>query len=339
MSKKVLTLIIYVILITLLIFNGIFFFKNKAQSSSTLYAFDTVMDITLNGKNSEAALHEINREISYLEALLSTENENSEIFSLNNNGKALASEDTATLLSLALSYKEKTNNAFNPFVYPMVMEWGFVTKDYNVPNTEKINELVKTVNSSALTLTDNKALLSNGASIDLGGIAKGYATQKLIDICKENNIKSALLNLGGNVYALGTKSNGTKWNIAIKSPIESLDYLGYISVKNKCVITSGGYERFFEENGKIYHHIIDPETGYPADSGLLSVTIVSKDPILADAYSTALYVMGTDEAVKFWRSNADAFDCILFTDKEELIITEGIKNDFSSDYHYTICKK
>ena len=172
---------------------------------------------------------------------------------------------------------------------------------------------------------------AEGMKIDLGGIAKGYTSSRIMDIYKENGISSGLVNLGGNVQALGTKTDGTKWKIAVQSPDDTEDYLGILSVQDKAVITSGGYERYFEQDGVTYHHIIDPKTGYPAESGLVSVTIVSKDGTLADGLSTSLFIMGEEKAADFWRKHKDDFDAILMSDNGTLYVTEGLENDFSTE--------
>ena len=179
------------------------------------------------------------------------------------------------------------------------------------------------------------ALLSTGDAdseiAKLNADGSGYTSSRIMDIYKENGITSGLVNLGGNVQALGTKTDGTKWKIAVQSPDDTEDYLGILSVQDKAVITSGGYERYFEQDGVTYHHIIDPKTGYPAESGLVSVTIVSSDGTLADGLSTSLFIMGEEKAADFWREHKDEFDAILMSDDGTLYVTEGLENDFSTE--------
>ena len=138
---------------------------------------------------------------------------------------------------------------------------------------------------------------------------------------------------------VGAKPDGSSWKVAIKSPDEQEEYLGVLYAQNKAIITSGGYERYFEENGRKYHHIIDPKTGMPAYNGLQSVTIVSEDGTLADGLSTALYVMGTESAVKFWQNHNYEFDAILYTDDGNLYVTEGIADTFTSSHSITVLEK
>ena len=180
--------------------------------------------------------------------------------------------------------------------------------------------------------------LGKNMKIDLGGIAKGYTSSRVMQIFKDCGVTSGLVSLGGNVQALGTKTDGTDWQIAIENPDKSSDYIGVVSVKDKAVITSGGYERYFEKNGKTYHHILDPKTGYPAESGLKSVTIVSDNGTLADALSTSLFVMGKEKALDYWREHKNEFDTVLVEDNGNITITDGLKKVFKSNFKFDIAK-
>ena len=178
-----------------------------------------------------------------------------------------------------------------------------------------------------------------GMEIDLGGIAKGFTSSRVMEVFKEHGVKHGLVSLGGNVQALGDKENGKPWRVAIQNPESELDYLGVLDIEDKCVITSGGYERFFEKDGVRYHHIIDPRTGYPADSGIISATIISKDGTLADGLSTSLFIMGKDQAEKYWRSNADKFDYILEDKDGKLYVTESAADLLTTEAETVIVKK
>ncbi len=161
----------------------------------------------------------------------------------------------------------------------------------------------------------------------------------MMKIFQEYGIESGIVSLGGNVQVLGRKANGGNWRVAVRSPKGDGDFLGVLSVNGKAVVTSGGYERYFEQDGKTYHHILNPKSGYPADSGLESVTVVSEDGMLADGLSTALFVMGMEQAVSFWKLHREEFDAV-FLDKEgELWITEGLEGAFQSDFSYEIIRK
>ena len=174
-------------------------------------------------------------------------------------------------------------------------------------------------------------------------MAKGYASDKLAELLKKKGVKSAWLSLGGNVCAIGTKPDGSPWRIAVQNPADENDYVGVVEISDACAVTSGGYQRYFEENGKKYHHIIDPATGKPAESGLTSVTIICKDGTKADALSTALYVMGLDDALAYWKTQDD-FEVIFVTEAGEVVATEGLKDSFTfdgkgNDYTYRVAKR
>lgn len=312
------------------------------EASKDIFAMDTYMTVTAYGEQAQEAVDEAGAEIERLDNLLSTGNEESEIAKLNQSGSATLSEDAGYLVERALELNEETDGAFDIAIYPVMEAWGFPTQNYQVPSEDTLQSLLKLCDVSQITYDkDNRGISFNqeGIKIDLGGIAKGYTSSRIMEIYKENNISSGLVNLGGNVQALGTKTDGSKWRVAVQSPDDSDDYLGVLSIEDKAVITSGGYERYFEQDGKNYHHIIDPATGYPAENGLTSVTIVSEDGTLADGLSTSLFIMGKDRAIEFWKAHSDEFDAIILTDDEKLYVTEGIQDDFSTEMDMEIIKK
>jgi thiamine biosynthesis lipoprotein len=161
-----------------------------------------------------------------------------------------------------------------------------------------------------------------------------------MDVFREYGITSGMVSLGGNVQVLNRKTDGTCWKIGIRDPqSESGDVLAAVEVENEAVITSGGYERYFEQDGNTYIHIIDPRTGYPADGDLTSVTIISEDGMLADALSTSLYIMGLEQASDYWRSYGTSFDMVLVTTEGELYVTEGISDRLTSDSEIQVLER
>ena len=180
-------------------------------------------------------------------------------------------------------------------------------------------------------------LENENMSIDLGGIAKGYASNKVNEILKKNGVSSAVISLGGNVSVTGKRPDGTKWRIAVQDPMNSEGYVGILNVEDTSVITSGVYQRFFEQNGKKYHHIIDTKTGKPTQNGLLSVTIVCDNGAMADALSTSVMVAGLQKGSELWRK-LDNFGMIVITDSNEMYISEDIEDIFevSDNVEYTI---
>ena len=315
---------------------------SASETSRDIFAMDTYMTVTAYGEQSEAAVTAAEAEIERLDSLLSTGDTESEIYKLNQNGSAVLSEDASYLVERAIELNEETDGAFDIAIYPVMEAWGFPTQNYQVPSEETIQLLLPLTDASEMLYEKDSRKISfgkEGMKIDLGGIAKGYTSARIIDIFKEYDISSAMVNLGGNVQVLGTKTDGNLWRIAIQNPDDEEDYLGILSVRDKAVITSGGYERFFEQDGKTYHHIIDPETGYPAENGLTSVTIVSTDGTLADGLSTSLFIMGKEKAAEFWKEHSEEFDAILLTEDGTLYVTEGIENDFSTDFSMEVIRK
>lgn len=313
--------------------------ENK-KVSKDIFAMDTYMTVTAYGKNAENGVNKAVDEINRLETVLSAEKQESDIYKLNETGSGTLSTDIKNIVSRALEINKTTNGAFDISIYPLMVKWGFTTQKYNVPSKNEISKLLKDVDSSKIIFDEKSGniKLKENMKIDLGGIAKGYTSSRVMQIFKECGVTSGLVSLGGNVQALGTKTDGTAWQIAIENPDKSSDYIGVVSVKDKAVITSGGYERYFEKNGKTYHHILDPETGYPAESGVKSVTIVSDDGTLADALSTSLFVMGKEKALDYWREHKNEFDTVLVEDNGDITITGGLEKIFKSNFKFDTVK-
>lgn len=298
--------------------------KKDEKRSLTFFAMDTVMDISLYG--SADALDTAQKTVLDIEKALSVTDAGSEIFKLNEAGALSVSESTANIIKTALALAERTGGAFDPTVYPLVHAWGFTTGEHRVPTDDEIAALIKKVDYRAVETDGGRIALPEGFMLDLGGIAKGYASDRLVELFKAEGVESAVINLGGNVHALGKKPSGEAWNIAINDPAGG--YAAILAVSDRAVITSGGYERNFTLDGITYCHIIDPETGRPADSGLASVTVVSSSGTLADALSTALYVMGLENAVEFYRNSSD-FDAVFILESGGMYVTEGLKDILS----------
>lgn len=300
--------------------------KPISVQTKTIFAMNTVMDLTVY-TDDEELLSETIQCIGELEKKLSVTIPGSEIHTINTSGTCILSRDTKNLLTEALSICSSTNGAFDISIYPVVSAWGFTTGEYRIPDSTELEKMLNLVDYNAIVLESDIVSVPTGMQLDLGGVAKGYTGDIISDYLKEHGVTSALLNLGGNVQAIGSKPDGDDWRIAVQHPTNN-DYLGVLSVSDCAVITSGGYERYFTgDDGKDYWHIIDPTTGYPADSGLISVTIIGKSGLVCDALSTALFVMGLDQAVEYWRTRND-FDAILVTDTAEVYITEGVSEHF-----------
>ena len=307
--------------------------------SSDIFAMDTYMSLTAYGAKAEDAVTEAIHEIQRLDAMFSVGNTDSDVTTANMQGSATVSDETAYLVEQSLEISRKTDGAFDITIYPVMELWGFTTKNYKVPQADELQETLKRVSYENVSLKDHELVLKNNAQIDFGGIAKGYTSSRVMQIFKEYGIEHGMVNLGGNVQTLGTKTDGTAWRVAIQSPQGGNQYLGVLETSDQAVITSGGYERYFEENGVTYHHIIDPKTGYPSDSDLTSVTIVCADGTKADALSTSFFVMGLQKAESFYENTDLDFDVILLTKDNQIYISEGIAQNFTSDYTVNVLKK
>ena len=193
-------------------------------------------------------------------------------------------------------------------VYPLVRAWGFTTGEYRVPEEAELSALLENVGYTRVALDGNTLALPVGMELDLGAVAKGYAGDRIMDLFRSTGMIYSIVELGGNVQALGTKPDGSPWRVAVQAPEGG--YAGALEIVGKAVVTSGGYQRYFEQDGQIYCHIMDPATGRPVENGLASVTIVADRGIQADALSTALFVMGRERAEAYWRAHQD-FDFIL----------------------------
>lgn len=292
------------------------------------FAMDTVMTAAVYG--SADALDAVEAETYRLDALLAAQKDDSEIAAVND-GAEVVSEETAALLRRALEIAAETNGAYDPTVYPLMRAWGFTDGNYRVPADAELDALLQTTGWTEVSVDGTTASLPEGFALDLGGIGKGYAAGRCKEILKAHGVTSALLSLGGNVSALGSKPDGTAWTVAIENP-DGGDYLGTVQIADQCVVTSGGYQRYFEQDGVRYWHILDPETGKPARSGMKSVTIVSADDTLADALSTALFVMGPERAADFWRVHRAEFGAVWLTDDERLFVTEGLTLTTEREY-------
>ena len=312
------------------------------SESRDIFAMDTYMTLTAYGKNAKKGLDEAVDEINNIEQLVSTGIDSSEISQINENGKGSVSETTGYLIKRSKEIYDSTNGVFDITIYPIMQAWGFPTEKYRVPGKKELKKLRGLMGADHVLYDEEKqevTLDKKGMKIDLGGIAKGYTSSKVMDIFKENGISSAVISLGGNVQALNGKPDGSDWRVAVENPADTGSYLGVLSIKNKAVITSGGYERYFKQDGKTYHHIIDPATGYPANNGLTSVTIVSDDGTLADGLSTSLFIMGPEKAQEYWKKHSDEFDMILVKADGSILVSEGIAEQFTSDSDFVIIKK
>lgn len=291
------------------------------------FAMDTFMQITAYG---DAPLDEAKSLIFSLEKELSVTNSDSDTARINSSGGAPVSvcENTAELVRESLELCERTNGALDITIYPVLREWGFTTNEYRIPDESRLAELSRYVDYRKVSVSGDSVSVPEGFMLDMGAVAKGFASDKTLALLKESGVKSALIYLGGNVYALGRKPDGSAWKVGIADPFEPNSICGRISVADKAAVTSGSYERYFTgEDGVNYCHIIDPDSCRPANSGLCSVTIVSDSGLLSDALSTAMFVAGKQAALEHWRTCRD-FEMVLIESDGKITVTSGLEGNF-----------
>ena len=305
------------------------------QAKTECYAMDTVMDITVYGKNAEQAAKDCEQELYRLEALLSCREPEAELAQVNA-GQAEPSAETAALVRHALELSRETGGAYDPALGALMEAWGFSTGECRVPDVSEREAALRRCGAELIELTEDSFTLRGGAQLDLGGIGKGYAAARLRALLTQEGIESAILSLGGNVCAVGAKPDGSDWQIGLQDPENTAEIFGMVAVRDAGVVTSGGYQRWFEQDGVRYHHILDPETGCPAESGLLSVSVVSADDTLADALSTALYVMGAERGARLWRESGLDFEAVWVTEDGSVLITEGLQSAYRSERAYQV---
>lgn len=330
--RKIHTLITYILF--LMILSSCSNNNNDPIEKQAFY-MGTIISEKVYGKNALKASEEVMKKMQSIEGMMTINAPGSEIDRLNEmagKGSVSLSPEAIFVLKTAKSYAEISGGVFDVTIGPLVKGWGIFTKDPKIPTEREISELNKLTDYTDLYIDEKSntaSLARKGQIVDLGGIAKGYAGDAAINIFKANGIKSAYVNLGGNVVVLGSKPDGSEWNIGVQNPrAENGKYIGILKVTNKAIVSSGDYERFFEKDGKRYHHIIDPRTGYPSESGLIGTTIVADSSINADALSTATFILGLEKGMELVRSQKGV-EAIFITKDKKVYITPGLKNIFT----------
>lgn len=289
-----------------------------APVTKQTYSMDTLMSLTIWGSQSIDYFNSLSDLINLLESQWSVTKEDSIISRLNRGEEVTLDAEQQAFLDKIGELTKRTGGTFDPKLYNVSAAWGFYSKEGRVPTEAEI----ATALSQPLW--------------DLGAAVKGYAGQQCVELLQDLGCPRALLDLGGNIQTYGTKADGTPWRIGIQDPDNDVGTLGILSVEGTMsIVTSGDYQRYFTQDGKDYHHIMDPETGRPADSGLRSVTVICRDGLTADALSTALFVMGLEEASEFWR-NSDDFEAVFLTKNGKLYATEGAQ---LSDCEFEVIKR
>lgn len=297
---------------------------NPVQQS--FFAMDTVMDFTVYGDGT--ALDAAQEVVMQLERELSVTDPDSLIGTINQAGAGNLTGMSAELMEQTLQLCRRTGGTLDISVYPIIRAWGFTTGAYRVPLEEEIQALLPLVDYTKIAYDAKTGALSllPEMQIDLGSVAKGFAGDRAAQLLREQGVSSALLSLGGNIQTVGSKPDGSAWQIGIRDPWGDVPMV-VVSVHDKAVVTSGGYQRYFEQDGKTYCHIMDPATGAPAENGLASVTVVGENGLVCDGLSTALFVLGLEGASELWKESDD-FEAVLITDQGQVFLTQGLEEQY-----------
>ncbi|MSU02868.1 FAD:protein FMN transferase [Tissierella pigra] len=313
--------------------------KNKSIDpiSRTEFLMDTVMTVKIYDKADEKILDKVFLRLEEIEKRMSATLEESDVNKINENAgikPVSINEDTYFVISEAKHFAKISSGAYEPTIGPLVDLWNIKAEEKErdfIPTAEDIEKTKVYINYNNLELLDNNQvyLKEQGMKINLGSIVKGYATDEVRRILIENGVNSAIIDLGGNVFAHGTKLEETPWKIGIQDPFEHTgNFLGVIEAENKSIVTSGDYERFFTYKGKKYHHILDTKTGYPADNEITGVSIISDKSIDGDGLSTTLFVLGVDKGIELVNS-LEGIQAIFVTKNRDVYIPASLNDKFN----------
>lgn len=311
MKKNIVKRIIFYILLLSIVSVIILSNKTKERMYSGTYTsyLDTVCEITIASK-TDAPFNECKDYLAFADKEFSAEDEDSTLYDFNHYQKKPASDDLLTLISIGKEFSDKYPEFFSIYLNETINLWNISESPEALPSDIDIQKTLK-----------NK-------KINLGGIAKGFITDRLVDNLHKNEVNSALINLGGNTYAMGRKPSGENWKIGVQDPKDETAIVGYITAENIAVITSGDYQRYAEIDGKRYHHILDPKTGYPANSDIHSVTVICTDATTADALSTTAFVAGIEEGNGILKEN-NAMG--IFITDDTVYISKGLEDIFTQE--------
>lgn len=301
------------------------------ESSSRVSAMNTNFSVTAYGKNGERGIKAAESVILALDASCDPENATSTVYAINHaNGAPVSlSGQLADMLFTAADIYEKTGGSYDLTIHPLVERWGFTNGQYYIPSE---NEITNGLNNLCMdSIVVNKFPTSGTYSVTLpyygqlsfASCARGCAGKYAAEAMKNVGVESAVISLSGHVQTIGKKPDGSDWKIAIEDPNKENSYLATVQTGETAIVTSGAYQQTFVSNGKTYHHILNPKSGFPVNNGLVSVTILCENGTEADCLSTAMYVLGKSAAIRYWRENG-GFDMILITDDNEITCTSGL---------------
>ena len=306
------------------------------MSQRQVFAMDTIMTLTAYGKRAEYGLNAAQSVIQSMSDALDPDLETSTTYAINHaqGGNVSISGQINKMLSTAYTVYKQSNGALDLTIYPVIVRWGFDSGRYYVPTEEELWVDLSHKGFDKMVLTSFPSSGSYAVSFPVGtqlsfaSVAKGCAAENAISAMRNAGVTSGIISLGGNVQTLGLKPDGSNWAVAVADPNNPTNYVGVLSIGEAAIVTSGTYQRYFTQDGKTYHHLINPESGRPINNTLKSATIVCEDGTLADCLSTAMFVLGQSKAINYWRVYG-GFDMILINNENEVICTKGLIERFT----------
>jgi len=310
--------------------------------SQTELLLGTTITITVFDRVDARVLGKAFARVRSIQERMTTEGTSSEVDKVNQQAgvrPVKVTQDVFDVVKSALEFSRLTNGAFDITVGPLVKLWGIGTSHEQLPSKQAIDELLPLVNWRLVKLDQTAGTIyleQRGMAIDLGGIAKGYAADEAERVLANAGVRHAILDFGGNIVVMGSKPDGSPWRIGIQTPFADRgSYLGIVKASEMSVVTSGPYERYFIKNGVVYHHILDPKTGYPVEDHLTSTTIYSDVSMVGDGLSTSVFVMGLQDGYALV-SHMKGIEAIFVTDSGKVYATPGLAGRFTvtnPDYH------
>lgn len=324
-----------VVLFTLVGCFGVFAEKSEDSLDGTKFIMNTVITIKLHAGGSEDIIKAMFDKLDELDQLMSLEYMTSDVSQINKKAgleMVTVSNETLEVIKKSISYSELSEGYFDISFGPLIEVWDINAEQTIVPNSQEVSHALSLISYRDIKIQGNLVGLNDeNMSIDLGGIAKGYAADIIADMAVKEGVTSGIVNIGGNILVIGSKTNSKsgKFSIGIQNPFALRNgYLGIINVENATVVTSGNYERYFEVNGRRYHHILDKDTGYPVDNGVTAVSVVAERSIDADALSTVIYILGIEEGMELIESLQNT-ECLFITNDNEIVLSSGMKDLFT----------
>lgn len=334
-QRRTSLIIILIIIFTLVLIRGLKTRNDLKPTTQTKFMLGTLITLKVYDSNPDSIIFtkSFNR-IKEIEELMSQHDNSTlnEVVQLNNSAGrdyVKISPDTTYVLEKSNYYAELSQGNFDITIGPIVALWNIDTTNPKIPDKQLIQQKLPLVNYQNLELDKNNLLAKlkiEDMSIDLGAIAKGYAADEVGKIFKNAGIEHAIINIGGNILTIGNNPSGDLWNIGIQAPFKPRgDYMGTIKLQDQAFVSSGIYEKYFEVNDEIYHHLIDPHTGYPVKNNLESISIITNHSIDADALSTCVFLLGLDDGMRLVEQ-LDQVDGIFITNDKKVYLSSGITN-------------